>query len=72
MLLTERKALKKYGRNVRAERVKAGLTQAELGEKVGVRKSNISDIELGKSWSSQWVYFKLTKVLGVGRPPLMG
>ena len=36
------------GETIKAERIKQNLTQEELGEKVGVKKSQISKLEKGK------------------------
>lgn len=39
--------LKQFGRNVKAERVRAGYTQEILAEKMGVNREFISRIERG-------------------------
>ncbi len=46
-----RKALDDYriGEAIKAERRKQGLTQEQLGERMGVQKSQVSKIENGKS-----------------------
>lgn len=67
----EQQGRQRYGVNVKKARLAARLTQTELGRKVGVSVSQISFIERGEHWSSQWVYRKICRVLGVGVPPLM-
>ena len=46
-----KKALDDYriGEAIKAERKKQGLTQEELGERMGVQKSQVSKIENGKN-----------------------
>lgn len=46
-----RKALDDYriGEAIRAERKRQGLTQEQLGERMGVQKAQVSKIENGKS-----------------------
>lgn len=39
--------LKQFGRNVKAERIRKGLTQEALAEKIGVNREYISKIERG-------------------------
>ena len=39
--------LENFGRNLRAERNRAGLSQDELGEKIGIDGRHISKIERG-------------------------
>ena len=36
-----------FGRNVRAARIKAGLTQAQLGERTGLTQQYVSLVEAG-------------------------
>lgn len=40
--------LKNFGLNLKMHRIKAGLTQAELGEKVDISEHRLSDMERGK------------------------
>lgn len=40
--------LKNFGFNLKMLRLKAGLTQAELGEKVEISEHRLSEIERGK------------------------
>jgi len=51
---------------VEAWRRQAGLTQAELAGKAGVRPATISDIESGKSLGRVDVLRRVARVLGVG------
>jgi putative transcriptional regulator len=47
--------------NVKALRVQHGLTQAELGEKVGVSRQAINAIEKNKFDPSIWLAYDLAK-----------
>ena len=40
--------LKNFGLNLKMFRIKSGLTQAELGDKVEISEHRLSDIERGK------------------------
>jgi HTH-type transcriptional regulator / antitoxin HipB len=53
------------GQAVRHFREEAGLTQAELGERVGLHQSYISEIESGKVTEHTRRLIALLKVLGV-------
>lgn len=58
------------GETIKAERLKQHLTQEELGEKVGVRKSQISKLESGKSIITLPTMSKVFKALGFGSASL--
>ena len=49
--------LKKFGKNVKLERIKKDLTREQLAEIMGVSVNYLSNIELGKA------YMSLAKVL---------
>jgi transcriptional regulator with XRE-family HTH domain len=51
------------GRLIRAARNYKGLTQAELGERVGLSQKRISQIELGSGTTSVLIY-RIAKALG--------
>lgn len=44
----ERKIINLFGQRVRERRLELGLTQQELAERVGLHRSYIGEIELGK------------------------
>lgn len=52
------------GEAIKAERLRQHLTQEELGEKVGVKKSQISKIENGKSVITLPTISKVFKAMG--------
>lgn len=54
-----------YGATLRDLRVAAGLTQAELAEKSGMKQSSIEAWEQGYRQPRADAIFKLAKVLGV-------
>lgn len=60
-----RKAIDDYriGEAIKAERKKQGLTQEQLGERIGVQKSQISRIENGKG-STYSTLVRVFKALG--------
>lgn len=59
----------KLGEAIKAERQKQQLTQAELGERVGVRKSQISRMEKGKNISFATLS-RVMKALGINSATL--
>lgn len=69
--VSDNRRLRSYGRKVKTHRIKAGLTQAKLGELVGVGTVQICNIENGRNWSAMPVYRRICEVLEVGVPPLM-
>ncbi len=58
------------GEAIKAERLKQNLTQAELGAKVGVKKSQISKLESGKSSITLSTMSRVFKALGFGSASL--
>ena len=58
------------GEAIKAERLKQNLTQEELGEKVGVKKSQISKLESGKCIITLPTMSKVFKALGFGSASL--
>jgi len=50
---------------VKELREKSGLTQKELGERVGVSRQAINAIETGKFDPSVWLAYDLAKLFGL-------
>ncbi|MFC6009077.1 helix-turn-helix transcriptional regulator [Angustibacter luteus] len=57
-----------FGRRLRARRRAAGLTQAELGRRVGYHHSLISRLEAGERAPSPELLRRLERLLGAGGP----
>ncbi len=55
----------RVGNLLAGARLKAGLTQAQLAEKIGVRQNMISDYELGRRTYSDAMAKRLSKTLKV-------
>lgn len=53
------------GDAIRAERIRQNLTQAELGEKVGVKKSQICKLESGKCSMTLSTMGRVFRALGI-------
>ncbi|MDO4929644.1 MAG: helix-turn-helix transcriptional regulator [Bacteroidales bacterium] len=58
------------GETIKKERLKQNLTQEELGDKVGVKKSQISKLESGKCIITLTTMSKVFKALGFGTATL--
>lgn len=58
------------GDTIKKERIKQNLTQEELGEKVGVKKSQISKLENGRSAITLPAISRVFKALGFGKATL--
>lgn len=56
--------LKKFGKNVKLERVKKDLTQEQLAEIMNVSQNYLSSIELGKENMSLAKVLELSQYLG--------
>ena len=61
----------RIGNLLAGARLKAGLTQAQVAEKVGVRQNMISDYERGRRRFSPAMARRLSKVLKVGEERLV-
>lgn len=61
-----------FGRILKEERIKAGLTQKELAAKIGVTKSVISYYELSERSPSPEVLIKLANIFHVSADYLLG
>lgn len=57
--------LKNFGLNLKMFRIKAGFTQAELGEKVYISEHRLSDMERGKCNITLKTINKLADALSV-------
>ena len=65
--------MSEMGNRIRDLRIAAGLTQEQLGEKVGLQKSAIAKYENGKTENmKRSVIQKMAEVLGVSPAYLMG
>jgi transcriptional regulator with XRE-family HTH domain len=53
------------GRNVKRLRIAAGLTQANLAERMGVDRAYVSGLELGQRNPTVLTLWHITKALGV-------
>ena len=58
------------GEAIKRERLKQNLTQEELGERIGVKKSQISKIESGKCIITLPTMSRVFKALGFGSASL--
>ncbi|WP_080237668.1 helix-turn-helix domain-containing protein [Spirosoma rigui] len=58
-------AKQKVGHLIREARVKAGLTQQELGDKLGVGRATVNGYETGKQNLTVDTLEKVAKALGV-------
>lgn len=54
-----------FGRNLKAYRERAGLSQNELAEKLGCNAKYISEIETGKSFASSELMEDVVSVLNI-------
>ena len=63
---------KYIGEWITEKRMKAGLTQGELGKKLGVSKSAICQYEKGSRAMTAVMFIKLCKVLGANPSELTG
>jgi len=57
--------LKRFGKNVKIERIKQDLTQEMLAEKMGVSQNYIANIECGKANMSLAKVLELSQYLSV-------
>lgn len=57
--------LKKFGKNVKIERVKKDLTQEQLAEIMGVSQNYVASIEGGKENMSLGKILELSKALNI-------
>ena len=60
-----------FGRNVRAERERAGLKQVEAGERIGVGQQRLALIEGGKQNVTLRTMASLAEALGCDLPDML-
>ena len=65
MWLSEKIKHKKFGKNVKIERIKKDLTQEQLAEIMSVSQNYIANIERGKANMSLVKLYELSKYLNV-------
>ena len=58
------------GEAIKEERLKQNLTQEELGERIGVKRSQICKLESGKSSITLSTMSRVFKALGIGSATL--
>lgn len=64
-IMNKEELLKKFGKNVKIERIKKDLTQEKLAEKMGISQNYIANIERGKVNMSLAKVLELSNFLGV-------
>ena len=57
--------IKQFGRNIKAERVRLGISQEELAERSRLHRNYISDVERGRRNLSLDALLKLANGLGI-------
>lgn len=57
--------LKKFGKNVKIERIKKDLTQEQLAEIMGVSQNYVANIECGKANMSLGKILELSQFIGI-------
>lgn len=57
--------LKNLGKNIKKYRLKAGLTQEQLAEAVGIHPTYVGKLEGGKNNPSVVLMYKITQVLEI-------
>lgn len=57
--------LKILSKNIKAERVRKGLSQAELAYEVGVSYNTICQVEQSRQMPSAMIVFDISRVLGI-------
>ena len=61
----EERLNRRIGERIRSYRTDRGFTQKQLATKVGISKSQISQIELGSSGASVLTLFRISEALGI-------
>lgn len=54
-----------FGRRIRVARLAAGLTQADLGERIGMTRASVANLEAGRQRSQVHLWVLLAATLGV-------
>ncbi len=63
--MNKQELLKKFGKNVKIERIKKDLTQEQLSEIMNVSQNYIANIECGKANMSLGKILELSEYIGV-------
>lgn len=63
--MNKQKLLKKFGKNVKIERIKKDLTQEQLAEIMNVSQNYVANIECGKANMSLGKILELAEYIGV-------
>lgn len=58
--------MSRVGENIKNVRVKKGMTQKQLGKKLGVSESYINEVETGKKVVGEDIIKRVSKILGEG------
>lgn len=53
------------GKNIKAERIRKDLTQADLAEKINISESSLSLVERGIQTPSVFIVFDIARVLNI-------
>ncbi len=61
----EAEFLRAFGARVREGRMKVGLTQTELGKKLGLTRSSIANIEAGRQATAAYTLVRIVRLLGL-------
>ena len=69
--MDKRELLKKFGKNLKIERIKKDLTQEQLAEKLNVSQNYIACIETGKQNMSLGKILELANTLNVNIEKLL-
>lgn len=64
------KILENFGKQVKNLRLKSGLSQEALAEKLNIHRTYMSFIERGKRNPSLLILFKISRVFGIKLPVL--
>lgn len=65
IVMKEDEILKVFGFNTKVERMKLGLTQAQLAEKLNIHEKHICKIETGKQNVTLKTIAKIANALGI-------
>lgn len=63
--MNKEQLLKKFGKNVKIERIKLDLTQEQLAEKLGMSQNYLACIECGRQNMSLGKILELAQALGI-------
>ncbi|MBQ8459264.1 helix-turn-helix transcriptional regulator [bacterium] len=69
--MDKKELLKKFGKNLKIERIKKDLTQEQLAEKLNVSQNYIACIETGKQNMSLGKILKLANTLNINIEKLL-